>query len=137
MGAVYFTTNHLFSSPEQYEDDLVPDGASIEDERTDDYASLDDETADVDKAAIEQLQNPERRLTVRSGLNTLGPEQKTMMILRPVMTTWPKTYPRQHRTILKQWQSPPLHLQLCIQRQHQRSRKMRNSLSKRANPGKL
>ena len=24
VGAVYFTTNHLISSPEQYEDDLVP-----------------------------------------------------------------------------------------------------------------
>jgi len=77
VGAVYFTTNHLISSPEQYEDDLVPDGASIEDERTDDYASLDDETADVDKAAIEQLQNPERRFDYESGLNTLpGPENE-------------------------------------------------------------
>lgn len=69
VGAVYFTTNHLITSPERYESDLVPDGASLEDENND-SALLDGEEADVDQSAIEQLQNPERRFDYEIGSNT-------------------------------------------------------------------
>jgi len=69
VGAVYFTTNHLITSPEQYEQDLVPDGASMDDEKKD-YASLEDNIADVDKSAVEQLQTPERRFQYETGLKT-------------------------------------------------------------------
>lgn len=69
VGAVYFTTNHLISSPDQYEDDLVPNEASLDDEKKD-YALQDDNARDVDKSAIEQLQTPERRFQYESGLNT-------------------------------------------------------------------
>lgn len=69
VGAVYFTTNHLITSPDQYENDLVPDGASL-DEENKDNASLDDNIADVDQSAIDQLRTPERRFEYEIGLNT-------------------------------------------------------------------
>ncbi|ANW97600.1 peptidase M23 [Thermoclostridium stercorarium subsp. thermolacticum DSM 2910] len=71
VGAVYFTTNHLITSPEQYDDDLVPNETSLDNENEDEnYALADDETKDVDKSAIEQLQNPEKRFHYETGLNT-------------------------------------------------------------------
>lgn len=75
VGAVYFTTNHLISSPEQYENDLVPDGVSLDDEKND-YAMTDDETADVDQAAIDQLRTPERRFDYEMG-SSVPPEPDT------------------------------------------------------------
>ncbi|NLM09661.1 MAG: M23 family metallopeptidase [Clostridiaceae bacterium] len=69
VGAVYFTTNHLITSPERYESDLVPDGAALDDEKND-FSLQDDEITDVDQSAIEQLQNPERRFDYEIGLNT-------------------------------------------------------------------
>lgn len=52
VGAVYFTTNHLITSPDQFEEDLVPDGASTEN-NNDEIAIIDDDA--VDKAAIDEF----------------------------------------------------------------------------------
>lgn len=74
VGAVYFTTNHLISSPEQYEDDLVPNNVSQGDENRD--LALVDDADNVDKSAIDELKNPERRFEYEIGLNT-PPEPDT------------------------------------------------------------
>ncbi|HZK27379.1 MAG TPA: M23 family metallopeptidase [Thermoclostridium sp.] len=66
VGAVYFTTNHLISSPDQFEKNLVPDGASINNEN-DGIALSDDDM--VDKAAIDELQTPERRFDYETGMS--------------------------------------------------------------------
>jgi len=41
---VYFTTNHLISSPGKYEDDLVPEGVQTEIDEDKEYVILDDDT---------------------------------------------------------------------------------------------
>lgn len=66
VGAVYFTTNHLITSPDQFEEDLVPDGASTEN-NNDEIAIIDDDA--VDKAAIDELKTPERRFDYEIGMN--------------------------------------------------------------------
>lgn len=61
VGAVYFTTNHLISSPEELEEDLVPDDALTDDGDDRQYIILDDTSDDDRQSAMDDLQNPERR----------------------------------------------------------------------------
>lgn len=56
VGAVYFTTNHLISSPDEDPGELVQ-----EPEDNKDIVILDDETDPDEKSAIDQLENPEKR----------------------------------------------------------------------------
>jgi len=59
VGAVYFTTNHLISSPERYEDDLVPDGIQAEIDDDKEYVILDDGTRQDDSISVGETENPE------------------------------------------------------------------------------
>lgn len=55
VGAVYFTTNHLISTPEEEPEELVQ-----EPEDNKEIVILEDETDPYEESAIEQLQNPDR-----------------------------------------------------------------------------
>lgn len=61
IGAVYFTTNHLISSPEDFDEDIVPYDTEAEGEYGKDVV-ISDEPGSGDEAAIDQLQNPDRRI---------------------------------------------------------------------------
>ncbi|HAA25251.1 MAG TPA: M23 family peptidase [Ruminiclostridium sp.] len=59
VGAVYFTTNHLISSPERYEDDLVPDGIQTEIEDDKEYVILDDGIRQYDRISVGEPEDSE------------------------------------------------------------------------------
>jgi murein DD-endopeptidase MepM/ murein hydrolase activator NlpD len=48
VGAVYFTTNHLISAPEEYEDNLISDGAISTEDDNEEIVLLDDKTTASD-----------------------------------------------------------------------------------------
>ena len=55
VGAVYFTTNHLISPPEEQEGELAQEPGDNKE-----IVILDDETDPYEQSAIDQLQNPDR-----------------------------------------------------------------------------
>ncbi len=55
VGAVYFTTNHLITPPDDSEGELAQEG-----EGNQEIVILDDETDPYQESAIDQLQNPDR-----------------------------------------------------------------------------
>lgn len=59
VGAVYFTTNHLISSPDEYEEDLVPEGIQAEEDGNKEIVILDDETEPMNDITVEVPENRE------------------------------------------------------------------------------
>ena len=59
VGAVYFTTNHLISSPEKYDDDLVPNEIQTEIDDDKEYVIVDDNTRQDDGIAVGETEDPD------------------------------------------------------------------------------
>ncbi len=59
VGAVYFTTNHLISSPDEFEEGLVPDDARDEAGDNKEIVILDDDTKFRDESIYDDLQIPD------------------------------------------------------------------------------
>lgn len=57
VGAVYFTTNHLLTSPEDYEDDLVPYEFEAEADDNNEVVIIDDNTEPVNEPYTGQYQS--------------------------------------------------------------------------------
>lgn len=65
VGAVYFTTNHLISPPEDEPEELAQDQNDNKE-----IVILDDEPDPDEESAIEQLENPEKRWEYQAETNT-------------------------------------------------------------------
>ena len=59
VGAVYFTTNHLITSPEKYDDDVVPNEIQTEIDDDKEYVIVDDDTREDDGISVGETDNPE------------------------------------------------------------------------------
>jgi murein DD-endopeptidase MepM/ murein hydrolase activator NlpD len=59
VGAVYFTTNHLISSPEKYDDELVPNEIQTEIDDDKEYVIVDDNTRQDDGIAVGETEDPD------------------------------------------------------------------------------
>lgn len=70
VGAVYFTTNHLISTPEDLEDELVQDDPGTEQEDGNEFVILDGEPDPYEQSAIDQLQTLDRPWDYQAGTDT-------------------------------------------------------------------
>lgn len=59
VGAVYFTTNHLITSPEKYEDEVVPNEIQTEIDDDKEYVIVDDGTRQDDRISVGENENSE------------------------------------------------------------------------------
>jgi hypothetical protein len=59
VGAVYFTTNHLISSPGKYDDELVPEGIQTEIDDNKEYVILDGDARQDDGISVGETEDPE------------------------------------------------------------------------------